>query len=627
MTASTQLTLTQRALGECRTAMLETLTEVLQIFKYVDGKVLNATLNAAGEQFDQLAGLRDRKSFESQRGLTASRISLVHEEDLEFSIRLSDLAQQLRENCEQPLSQLHLRFMTLLDQQEAAPEQLPLGPETICSALRVLTTEAKLNPDHRISMLQEMRWQLTNSLRRLYESLNTRLEEMGVEQKSFTRSPAERASRAAQMPNPVLATAPAPAHALEPLLAGALREHMISWLEDQLAAGGTTQIARQLSRTELAGQLPAESRAAVDCVELALERLANHDGIPFVAKQALEGLRVPLLKLALREPQLREDAEHPARRLLLALGREAAELPVDATLGSTQLNLIEACVSRLTREYKEDPSVFSDILAVLDSARAERLAALERRARQHAESISREERKESTRLHASKAIRALCAQDPPRFVRHFLEHYWSVLLRRTLLHYGERSTEWKQSLKVADALIWSTQAKQDEASRNKQIELMPRLLRHLQSGLDAIGVSAETRDRLLGMFSTLHEDALQGRNSEVADTESSPAVETSKLENVAGSDGLQIQRRVGFQAYEPSFPPALSELSAGAVLRFVRADGQALSGTIALIGPQQQVFILLTRPENQLFAMTATEIAHQYAARTLNIARTPQLFD
>ncbi|GAB4058659.1 DUF1631 family protein [Uliginosibacterium sediminicola] len=609
--------------------MLETLTEVLQIFKYVDGKILNVTLNAAGEQFDQLAGLRDRKSFESQRGLTASRISLVHEEDLEFSIRLSDLAQQLRENCEQPLSQLHLRFMTLLDQQEAAPEQLPLGPETICSALRVLATESKLNPDHRIGMLQEMRWQLTNSLRRLYEGLNTRLEEMGVEQKSFTRSPAERASRATLMPNALTsaAAAPAAAHALEPLLAGALREHMISWLEDQLSNGGSAQIAHQLSRTELAGQLPAESRAAVDFIELALDRLATHDDIPAVAKQALEGLRVPLLKLALREPQLREEAEHPARRLLLALGREAAELPVDASPGSTQLNLIEACVSRLTREYKEDTRVFGDILAVLDSARAERLAALERRARQHTESIGREERKESTRLHASKAIRALCAQDPPRFVRHFLEHYWSVLLRRTLLHYGERSAEWKQSLKVADALIWSTQAKHDEAARDKLVELMPRLLRHLQNGLDAIGVSAETRDRLLGMFSTLHEDALQGRDAEVADSESSPAAETSKLENVAGSEDLQIQRRVGFQAHEPSFPPALNELSAGAVLRFVRADGQALSGTIALIGPQQQVFILLTRPENQLFALTATEIAHQYAARTLSIARTPQLFD
>ena len=168
-----------QALDECRSALLDALGSLLRDFKYVDMGVIDATLNAAREHFDQLAGLKDRKTFESQRSLTASRISLVHEDDLEFSIRLSDLAQQMRESCELQLGQLHLRFMTLLNQQEAAPEQLPVGPETIGCALRGLASEAGLNGDERIRMLQDMRSDLVRRARVLYEKLNARLDELG----------------------------------------------------------------------------------------------------------------------------------------------------------------------------------------------------------------------------------------------------------------------------------------------------------------------------------------------------------------------------------------------------------------------------------------------------------------
>ncbi|HSD39157.1 MAG TPA: DUF1631 family protein [Rhodocyclaceae bacterium] len=622
--------LSRQALDECRKALLDTLGGVLRDFKYIDIGVVDATLSAAREQFDQLVGLRDRKTFESQRSLTASRISLVHEDDLEFSIRLSDLAQQLRESCELQLAQLHLRFMTLLDQQEAAPEQLPVGPETVGSALRALASKAGLNGDERIRMLQDMRSQLVFRLRTLYQSLNTRLDELGIEQKSLLRAASERPpARPAVSIDSTPAAATPQASALDPMLAGALRDRMIAWLDEQLASGGNTpQVARQLGRTELAGLLPSESRHAVDYIERVLDRLAAHPDIPLAAKQPLEGLRVPLLKLALRDPELSTQVDHPARKLLIALAREASELPQDASPGTTQLNLIEASVSRLAREYNEDAAVFAEVLGVLENARHERLGALARRVESYAEGIRIEERSELSRRHASKAIRALCTQEPPRTVKLFLEHYWSVLLRRTLTTYGERSEEWTQALKIADGLIWSMQPKIDQAERDRLAAMLPRLVQHLQNALDAIRVKAETRDKLLERFATLHAEALNGRDPRLIEPSvSAPAEEVSRLDKVSGIESLQILRRPGYLPREPEIPSALAKLEIGQSLRFMLPDGSQGNGVIAAISPARQVFVLQMRPENKPIAVAWSELAHQQGAGTLGFSQAPALFD
>ena len=83
---------------------------------------------AAGQRFDELVGIRDRRGFEMARGLTASRISLIHEEDLDFSIELTELARHLHDGLDDELVRLGQRMRVLLKQSDTAPEQLPPGP-------------------------------------------------------------------------------------------------------------------------------------------------------------------------------------------------------------------------------------------------------------------------------------------------------------------------------------------------------------------------------------------------------------------------------------------------------------------------------------------------------------------
>jgi hypothetical protein len=282
----------------------------------------------------------------------------------------------------------------------------------------------------------------------------------------------------------------------------------------------------------------------------------------------------------------------------------------------------------LAREYNEDTTVFAEVLGVLENARNERLAALARRVESYAEGIRVEERSELARRHASKAIRALCAQDPPRTVQLFLEHYWSVLLRRTLTTYGDRSEEWTQALKVADGLIWSVQAKTDVGERDRLVSMLPRLVQHLRNGLDAIRVKPETQDRLLERFASLHTEALHGRDPRIVEPSvTAPPEENTRFDKVSGVEGLQILRRPGYLPREPEIPPALAKIEAGQALSFALPDGTQGSGVIAAISPARQVFVLQMRPENSPLAVAWSELARQQGSGTLGFSQPPELFD
>ncbi|GAA5158774.1 DUF1631 family protein [Viridibacterium curvum] len=624
--SSPSASITAHALDESRRALLDTLGGLLRDFKYQDSDVIAATLNAAGEQFDILVGLKDRKSFDAQRSLTASRISLVHEEDLEFSIRLADLSQQLRERCEQALGQLHLRFMTLLDQSEAAPEQLPVGPETIGCALRALASEAGLNPDARIRMLQDMRSELGRRLKALYELLNKRLGELGIEPRSLLRSNERNPALDSAQRRATSAAVAAPARSIDPMLADALRDRMLAWLEDQLKAGDRDSITRQLSSTELATLLPEDTRQAVDLVERALQRVLASD-LPAAAKTALDTLRIPMLKVALRDTTLATDAAHPARALLEQLTRMAAELPANVGAHDTRVQQLASVCAQVAGNYQEDLEAFAQPLTALTKEHDNKTALVATQLQAASETIAREERNELARRNASNAIRALCSPEPPVTVRLFLEHYWSVVLRRALLTAGEKSDAWRDALKLADMLIWSMQPKIDTAEREKLVRVLPDMLRGLQGGLDSLHVSPEARDRLLARFTTLHTEALKGRDPRgVEPAVAPPPEEPARLDPAMGQPELKILRRPGFLPAEPSPPASLANLSVGEIVQLALPGEVSFRGSIVAFSQFRNVILLRELDKDSLLAVAWTELLRQHQSGSLQLTLIPEVF-
>lgn len=153
-TASAPQSAQERLRDHCRSVLLASLEAFARGLGFVQQETIAAFLDEAARCHDELAGLHDRRGFEQAHGLTASRISLVHEHDLEFTLELTALARRLRDYCGGELSRLHLRYMTLLGQRDAAAEQTPVGPETVCRALRALSDAAGFDPEQRLQFLE-----------------------------------------------------------------------------------------------------------------------------------------------------------------------------------------------------------------------------------------------------------------------------------------------------------------------------------------------------------------------------------------------------------------------------------------------------------------------------------------
>lgn len=172
--------LKKQLLATSRKAFVAALARFAEDIGLSEPEWLGAMASCVEEQFDELIGLRDRRGFESAKGLTASRISLVHEHDLEFSLELAELAKRVRELCETELPRLHVRFMVLLGQRDAADEQCPVGPEAACASLRALADAVGFDGVQRLRMVDRSAEPLAVRLLELYRELNQVFADAGV---------------------------------------------------------------------------------------------------------------------------------------------------------------------------------------------------------------------------------------------------------------------------------------------------------------------------------------------------------------------------------------------------------------------------------------------------------------
>ncbi|MCE1184323.1 MAG: DUF1631 domain-containing protein [Rhodocyclales bacterium] len=170
-------------LARCREAFLQAFENAArEVIRHPTW--LQTLRRAAGECFDELAGDKEQAGFEQAYGLTASRISLVHDEDLDFSIELINLDQRLRDSCERDLAALHMRLKTLLSVSDAPlPEESPVGSESVCRALRVLKESEDLNHADAMSLLGRIESPLCRHLPNFYREMERELAQEGIESK------------------------------------------------------------------------------------------------------------------------------------------------------------------------------------------------------------------------------------------------------------------------------------------------------------------------------------------------------------------------------------------------------------------------------------------------------------
>ena len=248
--------------------------------------------------------------------ITASRISLVHTEDLDFSIELINLEQRLHDHFGRPLTSLTLRMRDTLHGTVARIDgDSPVGSECICRAFQAFTVTERINAVEALTLIQQLEEPLKRHLEAFYLDMEQEIA-TAIQHAREAAKPVKAPVMAPPPPPPLLpeipplpeppvpaATAPKPsataeintdfdpvgalrmlilarrsqnhggAGGLDPSLAAALAERIEAWLDERLQSGAG--LGDALGTTELGRLLPPDRAAAVEVVEVVFSHAAN----------------------------------------------------------------------------------------------------------------------------------------------------------------------------------------------------------------------------------------------------------------------------------------------------------------------------------------------------------------
>lgn len=544
-------------LRDCRMLFQRRLVEIVRLAGVVTPSVSEAFAEALGAGHDELAASNQRDGFEQTHGLTSSRITLLGDDDLELEIRIGDIARRLIETGGRDLWNTHLRYMTLLRRPEMAPEDNPLGPETICQGLWAICRASGAGLEGNFTLLDRIEEQFSLQLAGLYGELNALLASRNVEP-APTRitTPGAARSTGASQPTPTADGKADPLSALQSMLSqqlGGTENGGIAFPSAPGAgAGGNmalnaatlvmlNQLAARLDQLEssgllqnLPGEMPGNDKPlrpqtvrakdldlplgrpeaiALDTLALIFEAIFDTWELPDTIKTTIGRLQIPLLKLAIFDPSLFSDTGHPARRLINGMARASIGLPRNVGRAHPISAALWQLAGTVSETLQGDASVLTAPLAQLDALIAARDHDIQAAAQAYISLLRNREARDQAAQTAERWLQAIKEQDVAPEILDFLCKYWVRVMEAASIEAdgAEDQTDnaWQQNNSVIVDLLWSIQPKQSVDDRKRLSMVIPTLLKQISAGLDRIGTPAEERTAFLDTCFKLQTAALR----------------------------------------------------------------------------------------------------------------------
>ena len=225
----------------------------------------------------------------------------------------------------------------------------------------------------------------------------------------------------------------------------------------------------------------------IDLVGMLFEFIVQDRNLPSEMHALLGRLQIPFLKIAILDRHLFTQKTHPARQLLdnmaqACLGKADGE-DTDPVLHDKIRQIVET----ILREFDDDMSLIeranADFSTFISSTRLRSDLAEKRTA----ETIQGRERLDQARRIAAGEVRKRTEGKVfPALIQSLLNGPFAQLLVLIALRQGEESSEWKQALSFADALVWSVAPKSSNADAIKLNNMLPSMKNYLRQGLTKV---------------------------------------------------------------------------------------------------------------------------------------------
>ncbi len=244
-----------------------------------------------------------------------------------------------------------------------------------------------------------------------------------------------------------------------------------------------------------AASTPVE-RATIEIVALLFQSILTEERIPTSVRVWFARLQMPVLRVAVSEPDFFATIDHPARRLIDRMG--ACVMGFDATSRAIG-DILEKEIKRVVQVVEAYPDtgrrVFQTVLVEFEKF-LEHYFKNENEASRKGVSLAQQvEQRETLAIQYTIELRKMLNEVPVQEgVREFLFHVWADVLAMAAVKHGNQSDATKDMKRAAADLIWSASAKVSREERAEVIRRLPPLLKTLRDGMEHAGVPADKQD-------------------------------------------------------------------------------------------------------------------------------------
>jgi hypothetical protein len=296
-----------------------------------------------------------------------------------------------------------------------------------------------------------------------------------------------------EAPSPALAEALEQATLVQPTRAEGTGEWHEAVYDDAAVQEIATDLRRRTGELKKKAATSSE-KATIEIVALMFQSILAEERIPPAIRVWFARLQMPVLRVAIAEPEFFGSLEHPARQLIDRMGSCVMGFDASSIGGSA----LEAEIKRVVQVIEQYPETGRRVFQLVHEEFQKFLGRFltETAPTQRVVSVAQQvEQKETLAIQYTIELRSMLADMPVREeIREFLFKVWAEVLALAAVRNGPQHEE-TLALKTAAAdLVWAASAKPNRKERARVIQDLPRLLQRLRKGMTLVGVEGKDQE-------------------------------------------------------------------------------------------------------------------------------------
>ena len=267
---------------------------------------------------------------------------------------------------------------------------------------------------------------------------------------------------------------------------------------------------RERSSTLKQAAATSAEKATIEIVALMFQSILAEERIPPVIRVWFARLQMPVLRVAIAEPEFFGSLQHPARRLIDRMGSCVLGFGVTVSSGA-----IEFEIKRIVQVIEQYPETGRRVFQLVSEEFEKFLSKFfsEQDSTARAVSVVQQvEQKETMTIQYTIEMRNMLNDMPVREeIRGFLFKIWAEALAIAAMKNGPQHAETLTLKRAAADLVWAASAKPNRVDRARVIADLPKLLQLLRLGMSLLGLGIPAQDGHLKAISDILADAFMSK--------------------------------------------------------------------------------------------------------------------